>query len=259
MSGADASDLLDLVVQRGPLLRRIRAGARRKSTLVETETVSRSTVDRGIRELEGAGLLERSDDTYRPTVVGRVALEAYEEFVDRIEGLSEGMPAIRDLPPGAPLDRSVVRDPETVAVAEPPDPGRPTRVQRSLVQRSTHQRLLAPMVLPQHVDMYHEAVTNGTLTGKFLVTTDVLEWLITNYSDRVQDALDRDGVSVREATSLPPYGLTVSETGDGRVVGLFSFAEPDVSAFLSAENDRAVAWATDLFERHWDGARPIEG
>jgi len=257
MPGLEASHLLDVLVRRGPLLRRIGAGTRRKSDLVADGDVSRSTVDRGVRELECTGLLERSDERYRLTVAGRMALDAYEAFVDQVEGLAEGSAALQDLPPDAPLHPSVVRDPD-VAVATHPDPDRPTRVQRDLVRRATHQRLLAPTVLPQHVDMYHDAIATDDLSGRFVVTTDVLEYLLSNHSERLQDALEHDDVSFREAESLPPYGLTVSETDDGRVVGLLVFTGSGVGAFLSTDDERAVEWAGDLIERHWERARPID-
>ena len=49
MPGLEASRLLDVLVRRGSLLRRIGAGTRRKSDLVADGDVSRSTVDRGVR------------------------------------------------------------------------------------------------------------------------------------------------------------------------------------------------------------------
>ncbi len=257
MPGPEASNLLDVLVRRGPLLRRIGEGTRRKSTLVEDGDVSRSTIDRGVRELECTGLLERSDERYRLTVAGRMALDAYEAFLEQVEGLAEGSPALRDLPPDAPLHRAVVREPD-VAVATHPDPDRPTRVQRDLLRRATHQRILVPKIFPQHVDMYHDAIARDDLSARFVVTTDVLEFVLSNHPERLQDALEHDEVSLREAESLPPYGLTVSETAEGPVLGLLVFTESGVSAFLSTDDERAIEWARDLFERHWDRARPID-
>ncbi len=257
MAGPDVSELIDLLVRRGPLLRRISAESGDKATLAETGDVSRSTVDRGIRELERDGLVERTDGGYRPTVAGRLALRLYGSFVDGAEGVVESLPALEDLPSDAPLDPAVLRGAD-VAVASHPDPERPTRVQRDLLDRATHQRSLAPTVLPQHVDVYYDEIASGDLSGEFVVTPSALERLVRNHADRLGAAVEGDAVTIRETESLPPYGLSVTETGSGPVVGLLVFSDAGVSGFLTTDDPAAVAWARSLFERHWEDARPID-
>jgi len=256
MESIDATEYVDLLLHREELLRRIDDAPREKSALVEATGVSRSTVDRGVRELEAAGLVERYDGGYRRTAAGRIAIEAYDDLVETFAGLAESRNAVRDLPPDTPLDPVVVRD-ASVAVATPPDPGRPTRVQRDLVERATHQRLLAPTALPQHVAMYGRQIGSEDFTGEFLITSDVLELLVENYRDELEDALAGGGVQFRETDSLPPYGLSISETPTGRVAGVLVYTASGVSAFLEADSARAVEWAEELFEDHWSDARPI--
>ena len=81
MGWADVDDRIDLVAKRVDLLEALAAGPRYKPALVEATGDSRSTVDRAIRELEAAGLIERTDEGFWATLAGRLAAERYRAFV----------------------------------------------------------------------------------------------------------------------------------------------------------------------------------
>jgi len=255
MASPEPESLVDLLTRRGALLRRLDGEGKRRADLVAETGLSRSTVDRGVRELAEAGLACRDDGRCRQTLAGELALSAYDDLLETFDALAAASPALAELSPGFPFDASLLSDP-SVAVASHPDPGRPARVQRRIVERATHQRALAATALPSHVDVYHRAITEGDLSGEFVVSPRVLELLV-DHGEQLEAALDTGRVSLRVAEDLPPYGLSVSETPDGSVVGALVYRTAGPDTFLSVTDDDAVAWAEGLIERHWREADPV--
>ena len=208
------------------------------------------------RELEDAHLVERCVGGYRTTPPGRLALSIYEDVLEDLEGLGRCLDALASLPPDAPLHPSLVENP-SVALASGPDPRRATRAQRELIERATTQRALAPRVFPEHVEMYAREIDEGSLTGEFVVSQEALDLLVSNFPTELDDTVASERATIRWGDSLPPYGLSISETPSGPVVGLLVFSASGTSAFLETESSRAVEWAENLFERHWNSARSL--
>jgi predicted transcriptional regulator len=257
MSDSGSVDLVNLLRRRGDLLRRVDGEGTHKAELAAESDVSRSTVDRGIRDLAEAGLVCREDGRYRRTLAGDLALATYDDLLETFDALVRAGPALSELPPGTPFDPVLLGGADVVVVATQADPGRPGREQRRHVERATHQRALASTALSTHVDVYRDAIVEDGLTGEFLLSPRVLDLLVEDHAAALEDALSTGRVSLRVADSLPPYGLSISETPEGTVVGLIVHHRSGTDAFLSTTDEEAVAWAEALFERRWDAADPI--
>jgi len=256
MDDSGPGALVDLLRRRGDLLRRVDAGGTRKAELTAESDVSRSTVDRGIRDLAEEGLVCRDDGRYRRTLAGDLALATYDDLLETFDALVRAGPALSELPPNTPFDPALLTGADVV-VATQADPARPGRAQRRHVERATHQRALASTAPSSRVDVYHDAVVEDGLTGEFLVSRRVLDLLVEDHAAALEGALSTGRVSLRVADSLPPYGLSISETPEGPIVGLIVHNRSGADAFLSTTAEAAVAWAERTFERRWEAAEPI--
>src|SRR6056297_1681780 len=142
----------DLLAQRADLLRAVRDGAPPKPELAAALSVSRSTVDRAVRDLEDSGLVERAGGVTL-TLKGRLALDSYETFAAHLRDFEAAETALKTLPNDARVDRSLFRD-ATVVEATPVAPQRATEAYRSLVADATRVRGYASALLDGNVQTF---------------------------------------------------------------------------------------------------------
>lgn len=77
-------DTIEVLLRRGAVVERLSAQPTPKRELVDGLDVSRSTVDRALREIESVGLAECRDDGVTLTLCGRLAVAEFERFGTRL-------------------------------------------------------------------------------------------------------------------------------------------------------------------------------
>lgn len=257
MTQPDPTEVMAVVARRGTVLRAVDASGVPKRDLVDTLSVSRSTVDRAVRELEAIGFIERTDDGgYRRTLPGRLALSEFDQFASRIDGLVSSVDVLSLLPTDAPFDSRILED-ATVVVAERHSPLVPIEHLSDLVDRATHADAIAPAVLPQQVDVYHRNFVQGGLTARLVVTSVVVERLVSAYGTELGESLETGQLTVRQSDESIPYSLVVAETDQGPEMGLLVYADSGVRGFVGNDSPEAVEWARDLVDHYWESATPI--
>ncbi|ELY98983.1 hypothetical protein C482_10516 [Natrialba chahannaoensis JCM 10990] len=118
------TELLTIVRRRESLLRRLAAGPTRPCTLTAELELSRSTIDRGISELQRAELIERTtvdgQCQYRLTVAGDLALSSFEQLSDRLTQVTRRSELLAELPPSADLSWQIIDGATAVTPSTPP-------------------------------------------------------------------------------------------------------------------------------------------
>ena len=249
------SSLDGALVRRAPLLRALSSSPKEKPALREALSVSRSTVDRGLRELEAAGFVERDDDRYRLTLAGRIALDAVERFTDRAASIEETTDLLGDLSHDTPLSPAVVAGAEVVR----PDqtaPDRPFERVAAFVERADDVRGVLTAVSGRYVELYAGHVADG-MSVSVVVTPEVVERLASRYGDQARAMLSTGNASLRELDERYPFGLTLGRA-DGRTrIALTVYGDYGVAGVIVNDAPDAVAWAEGFFEDAWDRATPI--
>jgi len=77
-------DTIEVLLGRSGVVERLSVEPTAKRDLIDGLDVSRSTVDRAIREIESLGLVESGDDGVTFTLCGRLAAEEFERFGSRL-------------------------------------------------------------------------------------------------------------------------------------------------------------------------------
>ncbi|WP_224268931.1 helix-turn-helix transcriptional regulator [Haloprofundus salinisoli] len=255
MSQSGPSEILAAVARRGSALRSLDGGTR-KSELAKQLSVSRSTVDRAIRELEGQGLVERIDDGYRRTLAGELVLSEYDSFTSRLGGIVESLDALDTLHPKTEFDAALL-DGADIVYAEKHSPHEPVTRYGEAVCRAERVRALAPAVLPQQVQIYHDRLTAGEMEAQLALSEAVVERLVSAYDEELQEALSTGRLHIRQTTSDPPYGLVCAETPTGPEVSLLLYGETGAYAFIGNDSSAAVEWAESVFDEWWADAAPL--
>lgn len=253
MSRPDPSEVMAVVARRGDVLRALADGGERKCELDEKLDVSRSTIDRAVRELEGLGLVARDDDGYYRTLSGSLALDEYSRFRSRMGGVLNARGVLSPLPSDADVDPAVVEDAEIV-VADRHSPLRPARHQIELVERATHVRAVASAVLPQHVDAYYEGIVDRGMSAEIVLSTPVMERVVADHDDKFHDSLQTGRVDLRQLDRDLPYSLMVASTPDGPAMGMLVYVQEGIKGFVGNDDPEAVAWARARLDDYWADA-----
>lgn len=255
MAGPPA-DLLAVLSRRESLLRSLTDSPRSKRELVESLDVSRSTVDRAIRELQSEGVVERRDGGYALTLPGRILLEQYREFEQVVAGVDEAGELLSVLPADAELPPEMLADLE-VTKSERTTPYRPVERFFELVEDAEAIRILSTAIGPQFVDAIHEQITEEGMAYTVAATESIVERLVSEYTRQLSEALATGHMELRELAADPPFTVAVLELPTATYAGVILYGSEGARGFLCNDAADAVAWANAYIDRHMERATPI--
>jgi len=248
---------VELLTGQVDLLRVLRDGPKAKGTLVEVLPVSRSTVDRAVRELEGAGLIERDGGTAGLTVSGRLLLEEYEEFRAGVAGLQRAATTIEPVPPNTDIGLEVFRG-ATIVGAEPHAPYEPVQALKRFLRGAERIYGVASAVLPDYVDLYSRQIIEEGTEVELVVSAPVLETLVGEYSGPLEDSLETGRLTIYEVEADPPFS-TILAFHDEPEVGLVVYGDSGTTGFVRNDSPEAVEWAEGWIESWVQRGVPIDG
>lgn len=236
--------------KRGDCLAALVATPRSKRDLGEALEMPRSTLDRAVRELEDAGLIETDGGGYRATALGHVASRVHAEYRSALADACAAADVLADLPPETPLGREFLED---AAVSESA-PFAPDGVVDELfasVADADHVRGVAPVALTGHTDEFHERALAGGGRLTLVLSSAVVETL--RETDSWEDNLQADGMTVSEADVPFSFGLWLTDAEAGVVV----YTDTGIRAVLRNDTDAALAWAEAQYDRVARTATPL--
>jgi len=211
--------VLDVVKRRWPVFEQLLDGPSYKRDLVASVDRSRSTVDRAVRELEAAGLVERTDGGYVATVAGRLAAEEYRAATDSLAAVEAAVAALEPLPYDAPLSGAALAD-ATVDLAGS-DTDAVALADRFLDRLASADRVAAAIAAAADESFTAEAVATGGASVLLAPGADT-------------------GPNGRTATTNPPFSLLRTPTA---VLLLIHADDGRPHALVEATGDDALAWA----------------
>ena len=226
-----------------------------KVGVAERVGVSRSTAERAVHELATHGFVAPSDDGYRVTVPGRLALEAHGRRARRVHTAAAVAPLFDDVPLSFDVDPAVL-DGVRVVEAHPHAPTRPVECLLALIEDASHISVYAGRFLSRHSNRYHDRVLDG-MTGTFVAAAHVVERQRATRPEEMRGAIDSGHVAVRRTDRDDPVTLVLAETPTGPEMGLVVYRDESPRGFLGTDDPAATRWARDLFERLWASATDI--
>lgn len=255
-SSADP-DILQTVAKRSPLLERLEEGPAAKPELIEVLDCSRSTIDRAIRELEWLDCIRRTEDGFRLTVAGRLALSEHRRSLQTFESVAQLSNLLRELPAETPITVDMVRD-ATLLEIPSHAPSEPLEEIVDLVSRADRVRgMAAADRMPQFRRQFYERSVNGDLDIELILTEDLARYTLTEFTQRLRKVLVDGGVDLY-AVQTVPYELSIVETPTESVVYVI-LLNSDLTHRGVIRNDSADAleWAHGVFRRYRAGATSL--
>lgn len=246
--GPSTAELVSLLSSRTKFLDELAATRREKRELVERLDVSRSTVDRALRELEMVGLVEQSDGTFGATATGRLAVEEYDRFANVLDDVASARRLLGTLPPDVDIDVALVEDAE-VLLSDGPAPHSPLlSVEENVSEASAGWGFSRAVTQPRFIDLFYERTTAGDLAFEMIYERAVLEHVLSTYPAKFAEMVEDGEFRVLVVESLP-FGMGLFELDDRSEVDVIVYDDRELTGVVRNDASGAVEWARARYER----------
>lgn len=254
MDHPDPNDLETLIATRSEYLRALTIAPRSKRDLTELRKCSRSTVDRALRTLADAHLVEYRDGEWHATAVGICAHRVHDEYQSFLSDLSEAAPIITELPPENSIGEAFLAG----STAYPADDTVPDAVLEPMlrsVREATHIQGFVPKTLVRSAKSFYAAATDDTAYEFELVFDgDVFDRLYELNPRKTRDALNDPNVSLFRGPIPQEFELWVADKTEA---GIIVYTKQGIQGCILNETEGAVKWALEQFSSVKEGADPI--
>lgn len=246
---SDADDVRQVIRQRADVLSTLLDRGYTKRELTTRLDVSRSTVDRAVRQLEANHLVTRTDGAVCLTRAGRLSYDAFAAYCDQITRVAAHGDILAELPPSAGVGQALL-DGATVYRSDPPATGRPTNEVTALIARGTAMRACVTVINDAATaDECYRMVTERGGEGCVVYTSALADHIRDDYFAHHHEMVETGGFSAYETESLP-FDLFVVDTDDGVEVAVLVYGDTGmVRGAIHNDTDAAVAWGERTFER----------
>lgn len=247
----DPDDLIEILSRRHGILRSLLEAPKERHVLVDDLEASKSTVYKGVSQLQERGLLEPTDAGLRPTLFGTVALARYDELA-RTAAVG---PELSALPPGTV-------DPAALVGAEAVVPDRQSvdrhlaRLER-IVRTADSLRGFSRAVSPEQTAIFHDRTVDDELSAELVLPGEILAHLHRTDSAGLEETVRADNVTYYRTDRELPISLFIATAATGTEVCI-GLSDGGLSTGLLV-NDTAESrrWAEAEFERLKRSAGPV--
>ncbi|MDS0281427.1 helix-turn-helix transcriptional regulator [Haloarcula onubensis] len=245
----------DVVAKRRDVLAAL-STPKTKPALVEALDASRSTVDRAVDALQEHDFVTRRGSEYVATYAGRAAVDAYGQYLDRLDALAAAQPVVAELPPDVDIPPAVL-DGATVTESVPEAPEAPVETNVPIVTDARRFRGTGPVVLPRYIDVTASLVESGTET-ELVLTEAVVDVLAETYPEGLSTFEANDGISLYVTDEQMPYAVWTAETPEGTVSGIVVYSESGIVGNINNDTTAMNEWAASQYDRIRREARPLD-
>lgn len=227
-----------------------------KPELQDRLDVSRSTVNRAVRELESTGFVTRTDEGYVPTLYGDILLERYESFIDDAAEMVRAGPLLETLPPGVPMSPAMLTD-ASIHRSSAPAPHRPIgRFERLLEDADRMRGISRTITQSSTPDLVAERVRDG-MPGELVLGSELAEYMLEHRRETERELIETGRYRLYEVDRVP-YGLALLDVDEETVVVLFVYSDSnDLLGTISNDTPEAAAWARRQYCRYRSSATDI--
>lgn len=250
------SDVVAVVNRRADLLAALETPDCKRDLMEELD-VSRSTLDRAVRELETLGLVAR-DGEYYLTPTGQLVLDLFREFRADLEDVGAAEELLRPLPPDAPMSPALIRG-ATVEVAEPPTPTRALEPFHGLIEDCDRVRGLSVAVTRPNelLAQFQDRLEDGA-TFEWVFTPEMSTYLREYHPEEIADLHATGQFDLYVAEGIP-YGLGLVTIGDARHTYLTLYDEDNtIKGTIVNDGPAAYDWGERVYRSYRENAHPFE-
>jgi predicted transcriptional regulator len=247
-------EVCEAIRKRYQILDALRDEKLAKSDLESNLDISRSTVNRGINELQEYDLVERDRGAQVITLYGKLALSIYDKYYRLFEKVYDTKALLKELPKDLNIDGELIRD-STISIAEPPAPRKPLDEITERVSESDTVELLSPVIVSNHVSVYVDFSSIDGSSLSIVCTKDVIKYAIKHHFEETKQFIRDDSTIVGVLERNLNYGVVIC---DSEVMWINVFgARGELLGSIKNESSLAVEWAEEKFDGFLSQASPV--
>lgn len=247
--------LTDVAGRRWPFLEQLLDGPLDRRDLQDALDVSRSTSYKAVRELEEAGLVERTAGDYALTLKGRLLAAEHRRYLTVVESICRPESLLDLLPSDTEFDAAVLVGSD-VRIADRHAPGMLVREIERIVTDATALKGTAPVVIPEYVELFREGIIERGLTADLVFAAPVLEHLFEVYREPFLAAFEGD-LDVRRTEEELPFGLILVEEPSPTVAVVVYGPSGELAGLVENDSEATLSWARDRWTRYVTGSTEV--
>ncbi len=256
----ERQEVMQLVAARLDVLERAQT-PHDKRDLVADLTVSRSTVDRALRELEMAELIAWTKEGYVTTAAGKQAVKQYRITVESISDILAAREVLSELPYDCPIPFSLLADAAVEYAADAPPYHLPAGVRDRIVSAQRVHIYLPVLATPQLLDCCQQQVIHEGMTLELLISSPLLETLSEEFPGSLGAMAAVNHCTAFATDTVPdllPFGVMIAETDTTTSVSVIVYGENHtIHGTIHNESTDAVQWAEEKYAYICDGAADV--
>ncbi len=239
--------LLSKIARHNLLLQAILEGHREKRELQGVLGISRSTIDRVVRDLSEEGIIIRQASECSLTLSGRFALEVFECLKTKYQKIEEAQPLLSQLDADHPFPPCVVWDSDTITTDQP-HPHEPIDKLDQLLEDSRSIRAVLSVVPPRFEEAYSTRITEENFEAQIVLGNLVAQYLVESFRECLTILLQTETATVWRVEETLPLGFCIF---DQHTLWLPTYDDEGklLGAFVS-DTESVVTWANDMFHRY---------
>jgi DNA-binding Lrp family transcriptional regulator len=249
-----ARETLTTVLDRLEFVDCLLDGPKGKRELAAELSVSRSTVNRAVRDLEALGLVERVDGAYRATELCRTTVADLDELTAAV-GRERRLRAFRRWVPDGTVDVDLSGADGRLYLAEAGNPYRMINRHVARIESSSRQRAVLPYVGLHAAETARDAIVDEGGEGEIVLCGDASSVLRTNGEFRrlIREMLETGRFRCHVAAESPP--ISASEF-DG-TVQILADEDGEPRALFESTDEAVVRWVERWIDGWIDRAEPV--
>lgn len=250
--GDAGRELLGVLLARQEFIACLRDHPSTKPELVAECEVSRSTVDRGIGDLEEAGLVCRVQSRYELTLFGEIVERAFASLFDRMSAFASVSDLLAALPGDVGLDATLFEQ-ATVHRGE----GMGITTALSTFAGASVVRVVDPR-LPL---LYMGLVQGGEQLGDADVTVLVRREMLRELASHIPETLlefEASGNRLQELDAPLPFSFALLDRVTGRELCLLLGSGEGGLAVVTTSDPNALEWGELLYDSLAESATSVD-
>lgn len=251
----DDDDTLPVeAIKRADALAALRGGPMTRADLMAALGVSRTTIHRIVRGLEGRELLIQDGSEFGLSALGRTVADEVATYRRRLRAARRLQPFLETVGDASVgLDVGLFDD-ATVTVMEPTNPYAPVvRFMGLLRDSGTLRGFDTTTVAPVYAEEIRDEILGGMETDVVYLSS-VVEEMVEAYPDAIATAIASGRLALAAHDDLP-FGLAVFDDRVG--LGGYDDETGMLRVLVDTADPAAREWALDRFRRYRQEAEPV--
>ena len=253
----DEIEFLALSENRVEVLAALRRDAHTRAELATVTDASQPTLSRILADFQERNWIRQAEGRYEATATGRLVAAGITDLLETMETEGKLRDVVAWLPTDAiEFDLRHLSDAE-ITVPTRTKPSAPAQRSTELLGAGDEVRIVSHTFNEQGLSAIHEATVGGSQTFEAVLDRSAVDAITADHDLRrkLRDLVVAEAASVRVAATDVPVSVSITDD----VVHLLLRNDDNVLQAVVVSDDPAVhEWATDVFERYWTDATPLD-